>query len=56
MLSSDRITELGVRIKTWMKHVSTNTYIELLQEVFTISWSPTGVGSENPNQQLLLAR
>lgn len=27
-----------------------------LQEIYTIRWSPTGPGTSNPNQQLVLAR
>jgi transducin (beta)-like 1 len=26
------------------------------KEIYTIKWSPTGVGTNNPNQNLILAR
>lgn len=37
-----------------------DTYVHDLRahnkEIYTIKWSPAGVGSPNPNQNLLLAR
>lgn len=32
------------------------TLLIILQEIYTIRWSPTGTGMSNPNQQLVLAR
>lgn len=36
--------------------ISVGLIILNLQEIYTIRWSPTGPGTNNPNQKLVLAR
>jgi len=48
----------------WFLGTAAFTFVELmamyyyhsLQEIYTIKWSPTGPGTSNPYQQLILAR
>ncbi|WMV57480.1 hypothetical protein MTR67_050865 [Solanum verrucosum] len=44
-----------VKIWSMEQDVCLHDFRELRKETYTIKWSPTGAGTSNPNQQLLLA-
>uniref|UniRef100_A0A3Q7GGS8 Uncharacterized protein n=1 Tax=Solanum lycopersicum TaxID=4081 RepID=A0A3Q7GGS8_SOLLC len=44
-----------VKIWSMKQDVCLHDFREHSKEIYTIKWSPTGAGTSNPNQQLLLA-